>query len=346
MARRPARPAESSDLDARKAAILEAVVVEHINSAAPVGSSTVASAAHLEVSSATVRSEMVALEREGYLTQPHTSAGRVPTDKGYRYFVDHLGHGQLGVTQQAEVRDFFANVRGEVETVYEKTSNMLARLTNYPAVVVGSTPTTATIVSAQLVSLEARHLLLVVVFSDGTVVKHSVLTDKDVDHFDVAEASKQLNALLLGTNLTTRLQVPSRNDNVALLVQKAVSVLHAETPTREGEQLFIGGSSRVAEVFDNVQTVREILTILEQELLVVSLVEEMLDRGASVTIGSENRIEPLAHASVVVAPVVVDGDAVGAVGLIGPTRMKYQEAMAAAEVVSRELTKHLGGEES
>ena len=146
--------------------------------------------------------------------------------------------------------------------------------------------------------------------------------------------------------MTTRLQVPSRSDNVAQLVQKAVSVLHAETPTREGEQLFIGGSSRVADVFDNVQTVREILTILEQELLVVSLVEEMLDRGASVTIGSENRIEPLAHASVVVAPVVVDGDAVGAVGLIGPTRMKYQEAMAAAEVVSRELTKHLVGDES
>jgi heat-inducible transcriptional repressor len=344
MARRSQKPVENSELDARKAAILDAVVVEHINSAAPVGSSTVASAAHLDVSSATVRSEMVALEREGYLVQPHTSAGRVPTDKGYRYFVDHLGHGQLGAVQQAEVRNFFGSVRGEVETILEQTSNLLARLTRYPSVVVGSTPTTASIIRTQLVALEPRHQLLVVIFSDGTVVKHAVDTDYDVSHVDVMEASAQLDALLIGTTLASKVQVPSRTNLVAQLVQKCVAILHAQSPSREGEQLFVGGSSQVAEVFDNVETVRTILSVLEQELLVVSLVEEMLDRGASVTIGTEHRIEPLANASVVVAPVIVDGDAVGAVGLIGPTRMKYQEAMAAAEVVSRELTKHLGGE--
>ena len=130
-------PSSSHDLDARKATILEAVVAEHIDTALPVGSSSVAHSAEVDVSPATVRSEMVTLEREGYLAQPHTSAGRVPTDKGYRYFVDHLKSGVLSTAQQHQVRDFFSNVRGEVEDVLEQTSTLLSQLTSYTSVVVG-----------------------------------------------------------------------------------------------------------------------------------------------------------------------------------------------------------------
>ena len=119
------------DLDDRKATILKAVVVEHIETAQPVGSSAVAASADLDGSSATVRSEMVALEREGYLAQPHTSAGRIPTDKGYRYFVDHLQSGVLGSVQQQQVKEFFAGVRGEVEEVLEQTSTLLSQMTSY-----------------------------------------------------------------------------------------------------------------------------------------------------------------------------------------------------------------------
>src|SRR5579872_4369581 len=124
MARRAPQKVTGADLDARKATILEAVVTEHVDTAQPVGSSSVASNADLAVSPATVRSEMVTLEREGYLAQPHTSAGRVPTDKGYRYFVDHLKAGTLGPAQQVRVRDFFTNVRGEVEDVLERTATL------------------------------------------------------------------------------------------------------------------------------------------------------------------------------------------------------------------------------
>src|ERR1700734_3264014 len=179
MARRVVRtpPPTAPDLDARKATILEAVVIEHIDSAQPVGSSAVAASADLDVSSATVRSEMVALEREGYLAQPHTSAGRVPTDKGYRYFVDHLEAGVIGPAQQRQIREFFAHVRGEVEDVLEQTATLLSRLTSYTSVVVGAGHPHSTILSVQLVNLDARHHLLVTVYSDGTVTKNSVLVD-------------------------------------------------------------------------------------------------------------------------------------------------------------------------
>ncbi len=344
MARR-ANPTPSTDLDARKATILEAVVAEHIDTAQPVGSSSVASNADLGVSPATVRSEMVSLEREGYLAQPHTSAGRIPTDKGYRYFVDHLQSGVLGAPQQHQLADFFANVRGEVEDVLEQTSTLLSQMTNYTAMVLGATHAHATIMSAQLVNLDAHHQLLVAVFSDGSVIKHSLNPVFDVDYETCAEASRQLNALLIGTTLESPVQVPSRHDHVAQLVRDAVATLHAQEPTVDGEQVFIGGSSRVAESFEGVETVRKVLSILEQELLVVGLVQDMLSRGLSVAIGSEVGYEPLSTCAVVVAPVTIDGAPAGAVGLLGPTRMKYQEAMAAAGAVSQHLARHFGGDE-
>jgi len=338
-------PQPPRNLDARKATILEAVVVEHIDTAQPVGSSSVAQNADLAVSPATVRTEMVALEREGYLAQPHTSAGRVPTDLGYRYFVDHLEAGILGPAQQKQIREFFAHVRGEVEDVLEQTSILLSSITNYTSVVVGSGHSHASVLSVQLVNLDARHHLLVTVFSDGTVTKHSVFATFEASHLDVSEASKQLNALLIGTTLETKVQVPSRHDAVAKLVREAVATLHAEAPTMEGEQVYIGGSSRVAEVFEGVETVRKVLGILEEELLVVSLVEDILDKGVSVAIGSEHGYEPLSSCAVIVAPVSLEGETIGAVGLLGPTRMKYREVMAAAEAVSQHLTQHFGGDD-
>jgi heat-inducible transcriptional repressor len=346
MARRVKTPSQpKTGLDARKATILEAVVVEHIDTAQPVGSTSVAHNADLAVSPATVRTEMVALEREGYLAQPHTSAGRVPTDKGYRYFVDHLKAGELGVAQQQQIHEFFSHVRGEMEDVLEQTSTLLSHLTNYTSVVLGSAHSRASILNVQLVNLDARHHLLVTVFSDGTVTMNSVLASFEASHVEVTEASRQLNALLIGTTLEAVVQVPSRADTIAKLVRESVSVLHAESPTLEGEQVYIGGSSRVAEVFDGVETVRKVLAILEQQLLVVSLVEDILGKGVSVAIGSEHGFEPLSSCAVIVAPVSLDGETIGAVGLLGPTRMKYPEVMAAAEAVSHHLTRHFGGEE-
>ncbi len=346
MARRAKTTKEPSDtLDARKATILEAVVVEHVDTAQPVGSTSVAQNADLAVSPATVRTEMVALEREGYLAQPHTSAGRVPTDKGYRYFVDHLQAGSLGPAQQRQVKEFFAHVRGEVEDVLEQTSTLLSRLTHYTSVVVGSGHSHASVLSVQLVNLDARHHLLVTVFSDGTVTKHSVLASFEASHVEVTEASRQLNALLIGTTLETTVQAPSRNDTIAKLVRESVAVLHAQAPTFEDEKVYVGGSSLVAEVFEGVETVRTVLSILEQELLVVSLVEDILEKGVTVSIGSEHGLEPLSSCAVIVAPVSLEGETIGAVGLLGPTRMKYREVMAAAEAVSARLTQHFGGED-
>src|SRR5215831_12681892 len=144
-------------LDDRKASVLRAVVEAYISTAQPVGSSSVAQAPGVNVSSATVRNDMVLLEQDGYLQQPHTSAGRVPTEKGYRFFVDSLvGPSQLGMADAQQVRSFFNTAHGELERMLHDTSQLLSGLTHYAAVVVGPPHEVAVIRSVQLVSLAER----------------------------------------------------------------------------------------------------------------------------------------------------------------------------------------------
>ena len=333
------------DLNARRAAILQAVVSEYIGSAEPVGSSHVAHAPGVQVSSATVRSEMVALEREGYLVQPHTSAGRIPTDKGYRFFVDHLtSPGALGPVQRRQVADFFDHVYGEMETMLERATGLLSELTSYAAVVVGPSHETASIRAVQLVGLSPQHVLLVVVLSDGAVEKRTMELDGEVSDEVIARAGAELAAHLVGETLSAAWSVPpSGSKRVDRVVAAARTAFGALEGSIDADQVFVGGPARLAESFEAVETVRSVLGILEQQLVVVTLLRDVLGRGLSVAIGTEHGFEPLSSCAVVVAPVSIDGQDLGAVGLLGPTRMDYSRAMAAAHIVGERLGERLGG---
>ena len=154
-------------LDERKTAILSAVVQEYIASAMPVGSTHIAAAPGVNVSSATVRNEMAVLEQEGYLIQPHTSAGRVPTDKGYRFFVDHLvTPGRLDASTRDEVGAFFRSAHGRIEEMLHRTSDLLAQLTNYAAVVVGPRAEANTVRNVHVVGLSPTLATVVVVLGN------------------------------------------------------------------------------------------------------------------------------------------------------------------------------------
>jgi heat-inducible transcriptional repressor len=336
---------DDGTLNARRAAILEAVVTEYIGTAEPVGSSHVASAPGVQVSSATVRSEMVALEREGYLVQPHTSAGRIPTDKGYRFFVDHLTpRGILGPAQRRQVTEFFATVHGEMETMLERATGLLSTMTSYASVVVGPSHERATIRSVQLVSLTQFHVLLVVVLSDGAVEKRTIELASEPSADVLAQAGVRLSDYLVGRTLAGGCAVPPTGSApLDALLRDAGTAFESIEEETDGDQVFVGGPARLAESFEAVETVRSVLSILEQQVLVVTLLRDVLDSGLTVAIGTEHGFEPLSSCAVVVAPVSVDGQDLGAVGLLGPTRMDYARALAAAHVVGERLGERIGG---
>jgi len=328
-------------LDDRKTAILRAVVQEYIGSGQPVGSTHIASAHDINVSSATVRNEMAVLEQEGFLTQPHTSAGRIPTDKGYRFFVDHLGQpGRLDDVKVTQVRQFFDGAHGRMEELLARTSHLVAGLTNYASVVMGPKVEQADIRSVQVVGLSARQAMVVAVMSNGSVESQHLEFDAEVSETRLGAATVHLQRALVGRTLVDLGDVTASGDaGVDAVCDKAAAALrgaNADNP------VFVGGASSMASAFDAVDVVRQVLQTLEQQYLVVSLVRDILNRGLSVAIGAEHGIEPLANCSVVVAPVVVDGQQMGTVGVLGPTRMDYPQALATVEVVSDRLGRRLG----
>jgi heat-inducible transcriptional repressor len=337
-------------LDDRKAAILRAVVEEYIETAQPVGSAAVARAPGMAVSPATVRNEMGALERDGYLVQPHTSAGRIPTDKGYRFFVDTLvPSGRLEPGQSHQVRSFFNQAHGELERMLSDTSRLLAGLTDYAAVVVRDVGDPARIRSVQLVSLAPRVVLVVVVLASGAIEKRTLDLDADTDDAVVGAASARLAAHVVGSTFGLPLAVPSC-DNPAVDSVTAAAVTALARPTDGADdhpRVFIGGAARMASAFDAVVTIRQVLDTLEQQYVLVTLIKDVLDRGLSVAIGAEHGFQPLADCSIVVAPYEIEGEPAGTVGILGPTRMHYEQTLAAVAVVSKRLGQALstGSEE-
>jgi heat-inducible transcriptional repressor len=343
------QPHDADALDERKATILRAVVEEYVGSAQPVGSAHVAAAPGVNVSSATVRNDMVSLEQEGYLHQPHTSAGRVPTEKGYRFFVDTLGDpAALRGAAAEQVRSFFERAHGELEQMLNDTSRLLGDLTSYAGVVVGPTPAEATVRSVQLVGLTASSALVVVVLSNGTVEKHTIdLTDGGTQLRDgvgderLGAASAHLAAHLTGTTRATLPPLPATGDAATDAVcEVALGSLRA-TRGDDPDQVFVGGTSRIAVAFDAIETVREVLGILEQQYVVVTLLRDVVDRGLQVAIGTETGMAPLSECALVVSPYLVEGEHAGTIGVLGPTRMDYSQAMAAVAMVSKRLSNRL-----
>jgi heat-inducible transcriptional repressor len=286
---------------------------------------------------------MAFLEREGYLTQPHTSAGRVPTDKGYRFFVDQLSTpGALAPVQRQQVREFFGHAHGEIEQMLHDTSRLLANLTDYAAVVVAPGSESASLRSVQLVGLAPHVVLAVAVLSNGSVAKRTLELSEDVGDERVAAAGTHLSAHLTGRTLTALAdEIPSIGDPVTDALVHLAQRAFVPDGESESDQVFVGGAARMVAAFDAVDTVRRVLAILEQQYVVVSLLQEVLDRGVSVSIGTEHGVESLAECAIVVAPYDVEGEAAGSIGVLGPTRMHYPEAMAAVAVVSERLSRRL-----
>ena len=244
---------------------------------------------------------------------------------------------ELATGDPRTLRDFFAGTHGQLESMMQRTSDVLTALTDWTAVVVGPTAEQATIRSVQIVDLASHVAMVVGVLSNGVIEKRTVEVATELTPEIVADASRRLVAAVEGKTLA-ELEQASSNEPSDPLLEAAIAAL---TEAGRQAELYVGGASRLAGAFDAVERVQEVLALLEEQIVVVSLVRDVLDRGMRVAIGNETGVEPLAECSIVVAPFAVDGESAGTIGVLGPTRMDYSQALSAVAVVSRRLEREL-----
>lgn len=333
-------------LDERKEAVLRAVVEQYVATAEPVGSQAVAKTGGIGVSSATVRNDMATLEREGFLAQPHTSAGRVPTDRGYRYYVDHLARIEaLGQPHADTVSRFFAEAQAAMEELLHETSHVLARITEHAALVVGPAASSATVVTTQLVPLHPDTMMVLAVLSNGVIEREVLRLDDPVAEPALDKAATTVSEAARGETLDEITDpAPTGDRDADALAARAVQTLRRLAADAATEPVFVGGASNIAAeagAFSAADTVSRLLELLEQQFLVVSLARTLIDQGLTIRIGSENEQVELRECSIVLAPVTVGEGVAGTVGVLGPTRMDYTRAMAAVTTVSQSLARHL-----
>ena len=334
-------------LNERRRTVLSALVDEYIASVQPVGSKVLVERYHLGCSPATVRSELAALEETGLVFQPHVSAGRIPTDSGYRAYVDDVvgaGTQQLSTPEAEGVRRYYAELEHELTDVLRETSAMLSKLTSYVAVVAAPTLRRARIRRVTLVPLATRRALVVVVTDSGQVANRTIEFEGDVPAGALASVEAYLSRTLDGamggeaeTVRSTVDGVPGHEAHIALRVLDVVLECLAEA---DEDRVLTGGVSALLAhpEFSDPAAVRPLVGLLEDGFSLLSvLTEVMRTTGVAVRIGRENSTAALEHTSFVAAR-YGEGDSGGIIGVIGPTRMDYRRAMSAVRTVSDALT--------
>jgi heat-inducible transcriptional repressor len=328
--------------DERRLQVLRAIVQDYVSTNDPVGSKALAERHDLGVSPATIRNDMAVLEEQGYITQPHTSAGRVPTDKGYRLFVDRLSAVKpLSVAERRAIERFLDGAV-DLHDVLGRTVRVLAQLTRQVAVVQYPTLMRSAVRHLEVVQVAEARLLLVLITDTGRVEQRIVDCPVSVTADDVAELRTLLNSAFGGRKLAEASStVPDLLETAPQHLRPlvgAVSATLVETLVEPGEdRLVIGGTANLARGggMDFPGSVRPLLEALEEQVVVLRLMSEVDPSTVLVRIGEENAHESLAGASVVTVGYGSGDRALGGLGVVGPTRMDYPGNMAAVRAVAR-----------
>jgi heat-inducible transcriptional repressor len=323
-------------LEDRRSDVLRALVEEHIRTGEPVSSRAIVERAHLSVSTATVRNDLSALEAEGYVVQPHTSAGRVPTARAYRYYVDHLGPGRLRSGAQAKINTFFGEVHLELSKLLKATSDLLAEVTDLPAVVVSPGLIGDRVRALHSVQVTADQVLLVVVTEGGRVLQQRARFRVPVSPGELEAAHRIVIAAVVGNDLGQELVMSDEEmGRLREPIKEAVLTINdgLQLAAGAGAEIYIGGTQRLASVWEDLSAMQRILEVIEREAEMMKILAGA--SGTSIQIGAELSVHDVDLA--VVSKTYEVGSAGGTVGVIGPMRMNYKRAISAVEEVSREL---------
>mgnify|MGYP000089751556 CR=1 FL=1 len=329
------------DLTERQKKILSLVVREYVETAQPVGSETLVRKSGLRVSSATIRNELATLEELGYLTHPHTSAGRMPTEKGYRYFVEALMEEfELPPVEQRMIRHQFHQVTLDVDQWMRLAAAVLARAARNTALVTAPAAAACRLKHLQLVAISDQVALLVVVLQDGTVKQQMLALAQPIIQEELSHISNRLNAHLAGLNLEQMrtLTVPfSGFENDVLRV---VMHIMQQIDRRSTHEIYRDGIMDILRQpeFAAIERMQALLEMLEQRPLLEEILGEFApEQGVQVIIGAESQRDEMSEYSMVLSRYGIPGEARGIVGVLGPVRMQYARTIGVVRYVANLL---------
>ena len=337
-----------TSLDARKIKILEAIVLDYVSTTRPVASDRLLEVCQLGCKAATVRNEMAEMAEMGYLVQPHTSSGRIPTDQGYRYYVDELMHPKKALTRSetSKVKKQYKETQSEIEEIMLQTCRILSEMTSYASVATEPSIDSTTIRRVYLSEASARHALLVILLSTGQVEHRLVALDVTPNDTALSQISNYLNSIFSKKELEQcgrmdQQEIPSELNSLSMAIMKLTLVVKQAALTYSEKRIYIDGTSHLLRQpeFQDVQRLDNLLSLLEERNALYKVLSHSLLRGElTILIGMENRIELMQDYTLVSASYMIGARTAGYLGVVGPTRMNYDRAVAAVGFMAQNLS--------
>jgi heat-inducible transcriptional repressor len=335
-------------LTERQLLILQAIIDEFIRNAQPVGSRTLAKKGDIALSSATIRNEMADLEELGYIEKTHSSSGRVPSEKGYRYYVDHLLPPQrLTEEEILKIKSIFAEKIYELEKIVQKSAQILSDLTNYTSIVLGPAFRENKLKRLQIIPINKETAVAIIVTDTGHVENRVVTFPNTIDASDIEKMVNILNERLVGVPLVdlknkmykevaNLLKVHIKNYDILL------KALASTIDLKGSEKMYFGGKTNMLSQpeFHDIQKIRSLLTMIEQEKEFYNLLRTN-KAGITVKIGRENQVRAMENCSLITATYSIGSEKLGTIAILGPTRMEYSRVITLLKYMTNDLSNAL-----
>lgn len=337
------------ELSARSRQILEAIVEDYIATAEPVGSSAVARRHALTLSSATVRNVMANLEEMGLLTSPHTSAGRIPTEKAYRFYVDSLV--ALRQVSREEKRQIISHCRhtgAGFSGILKETSRTLSQLSNYMGIVVAPSFTSDVFRHIEFIRIGQRKILAILVSSKGAIQNRLIETEEDYDLEELLRMGNYLNDMMKGLTISQArerilTEMKCEKAQYDQMMSRALR-MSEQAVTVEGDEIFVEGQARILEQpeFSDAARMKELYEAFEQKGIMLQLLSRCMSAdGVQIYIGAETSLSRSAGISLITSRFVTSSNTVGMLGVIGPTRMGYSSVIPIVDYTARMVSRLL-----
>jgi len=330
-------------LNERQMQVLQAIIEEYVNTAEPVSSGTIVENYNLGYSSATIRNDMAELEKQGYLEKPHTSSGRIPSAKGYRFYVDELLNDEkISLDEIQYIKSKLETKVNEIEDLTKITTNTLSEITHYTTVAIGPDLSKNTITEVKFILLGSRILMAVVLTESGAIKETIIKYDDDISEAQIEGLNYIFNNRLRGKPLE-KIDKPMEEYIISAMSDQAdvikPIIYQMNRSLEEADQIYLEGANKVFDFpeFKKIDTARNFLSILDTKEQMLELLNTGLAEDINVYIGEENEKEELKDLSIITFKHTVAGKDMGTIGIIGPKRMDYSKVISIMKYISKKL---------